>query len=65
MDEVHAAMRDQMPAELVEQCDEMHAAMSGHMADIDFGSMMASMGSTMGGADTFGGHAAHHPGTEG
>lgn len=33
MDEMHAAMADQMPAELVEQCDRMHAAMSQHMGD--------------------------------
>ena len=31
MDEMHASMRDQMPAELAEQCDEMHAAMADHM----------------------------------
>ncbi len=31
MDEMHDAMRDQMPADLVEQCDQMHAAMAdGH-----------------------------------
>ena len=32
MDEMHATMVDQMPAELAEQCDEMHAAMGGHMS---------------------------------
>lgn len=70
MDEMHAAMRDQLPAELVEQHDQMHAA----MGDGDHASMMGSMGSTMGsmgsamggvGADMFGNHAEHHPGTEG
>tara|TARA_R100000306_G_scaffold7033_1_gene9374 strand:- start:218 stop:556 length:339 start_codon:yes stop_codon:yes gene_type:complete len=33
MDEMHASMRDQMPAEMVEQHDEMHAAMVDHMGD--------------------------------
>jgi hypothetical protein len=65
MDEMHDAMRDQMPAELVEQCDQMHDA----MGDGDHASMMGSMGSmgSMGGmgAGMLGGHAEHHPGTEG
>lgn len=63
MDEMHDAMRDQMPAELAEQCDQMHDA----MADGDHASMMGSMGS-MGsgmGAAMPDGHAEHHPGTEG
>lgn len=66
MDQMHAAMRDQLPPELAEQHDQMHAAMGEHMGDVDFDSMMGSMGSTMGGfgADMFGGHAAHHPGTD-
>ncbi|HSP02719.1 MAG TPA: hypothetical protein VLR27_04415 [Acidimicrobiales bacterium] len=51
MDEMHAAMVDQMPAELAEQCDEMHAAMSGHM--------VGQMG------DMPGSHRDHHPDTEG
>ncbi|HAS10593.1 MAG TPA: hypothetical protein DCS55_08780 [Acidimicrobiaceae bacterium] len=62
MDEMHDAMRDQMPAELVEQCDQMHDA----MGDGDHASMMGSMGSMGGmGAGMLGGHAKHHPGTEG
>ncbi len=56
MDEMHDAMRDQMPADLAEQCDQMHDA----MADGDHASMMSGMGAAM--PD---GHAEHHPGTEG
>lgn len=33
MDEMHASMRDQMPAGMAEQHDEMHAAMVDHMGD--------------------------------
>jgi hypothetical protein len=33
MDEMHATMRDQMPAELAERCDEMHAATPSQMTD--------------------------------
>lgn len=64
MDEVHAAMVDQMPAELAEQCDEMHAAMGEHMGDADHASMMGSMTSGMG-SDMPGYHSEHHPETEG
>lgn len=66
MDQMHAAMRDQMPPELVEHCDEMHAAMGEHMNDVDHASTMGSMGSTMSGAGAgmFGNHAEHHPGTD-
>ncbi len=67
MDEVHAAMRGQPPPQLVEQHDQMHAAMGEHMADGDHASMMGSMGSMTGGfgADMFGDHAEHHLGTQG
>jgi Spy/CpxP family protein refolding chaperone len=66
MDEMHDAMRDQMPADLVEQCDQMHAAMT----DGDHAPMMGSMGSIGSimsgtGAAMPDGHAEHHPGTEG
>ena len=64
MDEMHAAMVDQMPAELAEQCDQMHRVMSEHMADGDHGSMMGSMTSAMG-AGMPGDHSEHHPETEG
>ena len=57
MDEMHATMSEQMPAELAEQCDEMHA---------DMGSTMGSMSSMMGGMGAgMSDHEAHHPGTEG
>ena len=56
-------MSEQMPAELAEKCDEMHA---------DMGSMMGSMGSMESMSSMMGGmgagmsdHEAHHPGTEG
>ena len=57
MDEVHAGMVDQMPAELAAQCDQMHASM---------GSMMSGMaGAGAMDAGMPGGHAEHHLGTEG
>jgi hypothetical protein len=49
MDEMHAAMVDQMPAGLAEQCDRMHATMGEHM----------------GAAAMPGDHRDHHPRTEG
>lgn len=74
MDEMHAAMVETMPAELAEQCNEMHAAMADHMGDSDHASMMESMssmmdGSMMDGTDATTGqtpadHDAHHPNTE-
>jgi len=74
MDDMHAAMVETMPAELVEQCNEMHAAMADHMGDGDHASMMESMGSMMDGSmmDGMGAtagempadHEAHHPDTE-
>lgn len=69
MDDMHAAMVETMPAELVEQCNEMHAAMADHMGDGDHASMMESMGSMMDGMDATTGqmpadHDAHHPDTE-
>lgn len=67
MDEMHAAMRDQMPAELAEQCDEMHASMPDDMAAMDPGQMGQMMGDMMGGRGVIGGsmpadHVAHHGG---
>lgn len=35
MDQLHAVMRDQLPAELTAQCDEMHAAMPDDMRSMD------------------------------
>lgn len=58
MDEMHDAMRDQLPPELRAQHDEMHASMAGSMGSMDWG----SMGSMMGG-DRAARHAEHHPGT--
>ena len=45
----------------------MHATMGEHMADVDHGSMIGSMGTTMGGfgAAMSGNHTEHHPGAEG
>lgn len=61
MEEMHALMVDQMPAELAEQCDQMHTTM-GH---VDHGSMMGGMGSMTGGmGDLPAQHDLHHPGTE-
>lgn len=65
MDEMHAAMVDTMPAELAEQCNEMHAT----MGDGDHASMMKTMGSTMDGMDASTGEMpadpdAHHQDTE-
>ena len=67
MDEMHAAMRDQMPPELAARCDEMHASMPADMAAMDPGQMMGGMGQMMGGAGVMdesmpAGHAAHHDG---
>ena len=73
MDDMHAAMVETMPAELAEQCNEMHAAMADDMGDSDHASMesMSSMmdGSMMDGTDATTGqtpadHDAHHPNTE-
>jgi hypothetical protein len=50
MDEMHASMRDQMPADMVEQHDEMHAAMADHMGD---GNRPAGVSPEQ--------HAQHHP----
>ena len=50
MDEMHASIRDQMPADMVEQHDEMHAAMADHMAD---GNRPAGVSAEE--------HAQHHP----
>lgn len=57
MDELHDAMRDQMPAELVAECDAMHATMVDHTGAMDLG----SMGSMMGDGDWSTRHAQHHP----
>ena len=67
MEEMHAAMRDLLPPDLAEQHDEMHATMGEHMADVDHGSMIGSMGTTMGGfgAAMSGNHTEHDPGAEG
>lgn len=54
MDEMHAAMRDQMPAELAAQCDEMHASMPDEMRSMEPG----AMGSMMAGSG--GQHVQHH-----
>lgn len=60
MDEMHAAMRDRMPADLVARCDEMHAAMPEDMRSMDPGAMdPGAMGSMMGGAGR-GPHQQHH-----
>jgi hypothetical protein len=61
MDEMHAAMRAQMPDDLAAACDEMHASMPEEMRDMgamgDMGAMrgMGGMGGGMGA-----GHARHH-----
>lgn len=62
MDEMHDAMRDQMPADLADECDAMHDAMPAEMAAMDPDQMMRGMGQMMGGADMTGavGHAGHH-----
>jgi hypothetical protein len=55
MDAMHAAMTDQMPAELREDCDAMHAAMAA--SDMPMGDMLmrGDMPARMPGD-----HAAHH-----
>ena len=58
MDEMHAAMRDQMPSELAEQCDEMHSAMGESMGSMD-AEHMGSMGAMRSGP-TGSQHAEHH-----
>jgi hypothetical protein len=50
MDDMHASMRDQMPAEMVARCDEMHAAMAD---DMDSNSRPDSVSPEE--------HAEHHP----
>lgn len=54
MDEMHDAMRGQMPVAMREACDDMHARMGGHAGSTD----STGMGSMMGADDTD--HAAHH-----
>ena len=63
MDEMHATMADQMPAELAEQCDEMHASMGSMMDGMGSMGSMGSMTNRMGAGMSD--HEAHHPGTEG
>lgn len=62
MDEMHAAMRNLMPAGLADECDEMHDAMSDDMAAMEPGQMMSGMGQMMGGDNMTGAadHAGHH-----
>ena len=51
MDQMHAAMRGQMPAEVAAQCDAMHASMPEAMRSMtpgQMGPMMGQMGSMMG-----------------
>ena len=60
MDEMHAAMRDQMPAEFAAACDEMHAAMPEGMRSMDPGSMGGFMGTGMSGGFMTGQHGQHH-----
>lgn len=57
MDDMHDAMRDQMPADLAEQCDELHGSMPDQMAGIDMTAMHRSDGSMMSGSSW---HAGHH-----
>jgi hypothetical protein len=45
MDEMHAVMRDQMPANLSEQCDGMHTAMATTMGERHTDSQMGRFGS--------------------
>ena len=56
MEEMHAEMRDVMPAEMLEQCDEMHSQMGQHMSSGDGAG-------PMGGGDPAA-HAEHHPVTK-
>ena len=60
MDEMHAAMRDQMPPELAARCDEMHASMPADMAAMDPGQMMGGAGVMDESMPA--GHTAHHDG---
>lgn len=63
MDEMHAAMRDQIPAELAAQCEEMHASMPAEMRSMEpgvMGSMMGGMGDSMGAGSMAARHAQHH-----
>ena len=51
MDQMHAAMRGAMPAEVAAQCDAMHASMPEGMRSMtagQMGSMMGQMGSMRG-----------------
>lgn len=63
MDEMHAAMRGQMPDDLRAQCDAMHASMPQDLRAASPGAM-GSMGSMMGdgrpAGDMADQHAAHH-----
>ncbi len=60
MDEMHAAMRSQMPDDLAAQCDAIHASMPEDLRAAAPG----SMGSMMGDGSSFGWmgsqHTAHH-----
>jgi hypothetical protein len=52
MDTMHDAMRDQMPADLAQQCDDMHRIMGDEMDPGQMGSMM--------GGPTVDQHRTHH-----
>lgn len=60
MDEMHGAMRDQMPDDLAAQCDEMHASMPAGMRSMSPESMDSMMGEGMRGTGIPDQHAQHH-----
>ena len=60
MDEMHAMMRDQMPAELADACNEMHASMPAGMASMHNGLMNGAGGMNGAGDMSNGQHQAHH-----
>lgn len=54
MDEMHEAMRSHLPAELADECDEMHASMGAMHAE------HRGMGGVMHGGDDAAHHETHH-----
>lgn len=60
MDAMHEMMRDHMPAELADACDEMHASMPDDMASMHNGHMNGVGGMNGAGGMANGQHQAHH-----
>lgn len=60
MDAMHEMMRGQMPAELADACDEMHASMPADMASMGPGHMNGAGGMNSAGGMSNGQHQAHH-----